>query len=127
MPASNQHQLLRVALIAFGLIFTFGIYPLSMFWPSGWAWEPAQPQLFQMILAVYATLGVFLLFASREPERHTSLLWFTVWSSAVHAVLMAVQAFSLGHMGHMLGDVAALTLVAVTLSLLMPKARVAAT
>jgi hypothetical protein len=125
MTSSPRSQALRVALIAFGLIFTFGIYPLSILWPSGWTWEPASPALFQMILAVYATLGVFLLIASREPEKHTSLIRFTVWSSAVHAGLMAFQAFSLGHMGHMLGDVAALTLVAVTLSALMPRERIA--
>jgi hypothetical protein len=125
MTSTTQSPALRVALIAFGLIFTFGIYPLSILWPSGWAWQPAQPQLFQMILAVYATLGVFLLIASRDPAKHTSLLWFTVWSSAVHAGLMAVQAFSGGHMGHMVGDVAALSLVAVTLGVLTPRARAA--
>jgi hypothetical protein len=42
-----------------------------------------------MILGVYATLGVFLLIASRNPLRHRSLIWFTVWSSLVHAGIMA--------------------------------------
>jgi hypothetical protein len=39
----------------------------------------------QMILSVYATLGVFLLVASRNPLANLSLIWFTVWSSVVHA------------------------------------------
>ena len=47
-----------------------------------------------MILGVYATLGVFLLIASRNPAAHTSLIWFTVWSSVVHARIMAVQALT---------------------------------
>lgn len=34
-----------------------------------------------MMVGIYATLGFFLLLASREPEAHLSLIWFTVWSS----------------------------------------------
>ena len=49
------------------------------------------PEYEQMILGVYATLGVFLLIASRNPLRHRSLIWFTVWSSVVHAGIMTVQ------------------------------------
>jgi uncharacterized protein DUF6632 len=37
-----------------------------------------------MIVGVYATLGVFLIWASRRPEAHLSLMWFTVVSSIVH-------------------------------------------
>ena len=44
---------------------------------------------------------------------------FTVVSSAVHAAIMAVQSFSDDHMGHLWGDVPALLLVAVVLSVLV--------
>jgi len=69
-----------------------------------------------MIVGVYATLGIFLMRASRNPQAHLSLIWFTVWSSVVHAAIMAVQSFGHGdHMGHLIGDVPALLLVAVVL------------
>jgi hypothetical protein len=42
---------------------------------------------------VYATLGIFLLLASRNPSANRSLIAFTAWSSLVHAAIMAVQAF----------------------------------
>jgi hypothetical protein len=42
---------------------------------------------------VHATLGVFLLIASGNPLRHLSLIWFTVFSSVVHAAMMTAQAF----------------------------------
>ena len=45
-----------------------------------------------MILGVYATLGVFLIVASRDPLAHRSLIWFAVWSSVVHGLIMAVQS-----------------------------------
>ena len=75
-----------------------------------------------MILGVYATLGVFLILASRDPLRHRSLIWFTVWSSVVHAGIMAFQALgNPSEHGHLLGDVPALLVVALVLALLMPR------
>jgi hypothetical protein len=75
-----------------------------------------------MILGVYATLGVFLLFASRRPLAHLSLIWFTVWSSVVHAAIMAAQALANPeHIGHLWGDVLVLLLIATVLALLTPR------
>jgi len=119
MPDSDR--LLRIALVVFGAIMVL-LYPIALFWPSGWAWHhgpPHESQYFMMIVGVYATLGVFLINAARNPAANVSLIWFTVWSSAVHAAIMAVQSFSHGHMGHLLGDVPALALVAVVLAVLM--------
>jgi hypothetical protein len=115
--------LLRYALVLVGLIFIVGVYPLMMaLWPSGWRWQPNQPEYEQMILGVYATLGVFLLIASRNPLQHRSLIWFTVWSSIVHSGIMAVQAFNTpAERGHLMGDVPALVIVAVILAVLMPR------
>lgn len=56
-------------------------------WPSGWAWTPAQGEYELMMVGIYATLVAFLIRASREPEAHLSLIWFTVWSSIVLAIL----------------------------------------
>jgi hypothetical protein len=75
-----------------------------------------------MIIGIYATLGVFLILASRNPAGHKSLIWFTVWSSVVHGAIMGVQSFSdAGERGHLLGDVPALFLVAIVLGVLMPR------
>lgn len=119
---------LRVVLILVGLIFIFAVYPLMMtLWPSGWRWNPNQPQYEQMILGVYATLGVFLLIASRNPLRHLSLIWFTVFSSLVHAGIMTAQALNMpSEHGHLYGDIPALFLVAILLALLTPRGAEAA-
>jgi len=75
-----------------------------------------------MILGVYATLGVFLLLASRNPLAHLSLIWFTVWSSVVHAGIMGAQALANpDQRAHLWGDVPALFLVAAVLALLAPR------
>jgi len=94
-------EYLRIALVLVALIFIAGIYPLTIIWPSGWSWHTGHSDYLQMILGLYATLGVFLLVASRKPLAHLSLIWFTVWSSVVHAGIMAVQSLAnSGHMGH---------------------------
>ena len=75
-----------------------------------------------MIIGLYVSLGVFLLIASRDPAAHKSLIWFTVWSSVVHAAIMGVQAISdPAERGHLVGDVPALLLVAIILAVLMPR------
>jgi len=75
-----------------------------------------------MIAGLYATLGVFLLIASRDPYANRSLIWFTVWSSVVHGAIMGVQAFSdASERVHLIGDVPALFVVAIVLAVLMPR------
>jgi hypothetical protein len=122
MPEEPRLRYLRVALVLVGLIFIFGIYPLGLVWPSGWTWGHGPSHYLAMILGVYATLGVFLLMASREPMEHRSLIWFTVWSSVVHAGIMAVQSLNdPSERGHLLGDVPALLIVAIALAALTPR------
>jgi hypothetical protein len=123
MSGENRLLFLRVALIAIGLTFIFGIYIFSIVWPSGWGWGHGHSHYLMMIIGVYATLGVFLLIASRDPYEHKSLIWFTVWSSVVHAAIMGVQSFNdPAERGHLVGDVPALIIVAIVLAALMPRA-----
>lgn len=123
---SDERRLywLRIALVAAGLIAIFGLYPMVLVWPSGWAWGHGHSHYFLMIVGIYATLGVFLLLASRDPLSNRSLIWFTVWSSVVHSGIMAMQAIEdpMEH-GHLIGDVPALLIMAIVLAVLMPKGK----
>jgi hypothetical protein len=120
MSETKRIKYLRIALLLVGIIFIFGLYPLTVLWPSGWAWHAeGRSAYLEMILGIYATLGVFLIMAAREPLAHRSLIWFTVWSSIVHGLIMAVQSVAYAHsMGHLWGDVLALFVVAAVLALL---------
>src|SRR5215469_8610476 len=126
----DRARYLRIALRLVGLTFIVGIYTFVIVWPSGWSWHSAQshhlPHYLQMIIGVYATLGVFLLIASRNPLAHLSLIWFTVWSSLVHAGIMAAQALANPEqIGHLWGDVPALLGVAGVLAVLTPRSTAA--
>ncbi len=117
----QRRQVLSVALLVFGVTFLL-VQPLMLLWPSGWAWTPGQSEYEQMIVGIYATLGIFLIWASRRPEAHLSLIWFTVWSSVVHGAIMAVQAaVDMSERGHLAGDVPALFLAAAVLAYLTPR------
>jgi hypothetical protein len=123
MQQETKLKYLTFALYAFGIIFIVGVPAMMLLiWPSGWGWTPSQPEYEQMIMGVYATLGVFLILAAKNPLAHSSLIWFTVWSSIVHGGIMLVQAIvDETDRTNLLGDVPALFLVAVVLWYLMPK------
>ena len=122
---SDNNNLLSYALILFGAAFCL-IFPLSMVWPSGWSWHdgpPAANDYFLMIVGVYATLGIFMIRAAKNPAANASLIWFVVWSSIVHAGVMAWEAMRNPMMGgHLIGDVPALLLIALVLGYLMKRA-----
>lgn len=126
MARYDRLTYLRIALIAVGVIFIAAIYPLMIIWPSGWTWHTGHSDYPMMIVGVYATLGVFLLMAARNPLENRSLIWFTVWSSIVHAAIMAIQSFEAPeNHGHLVGDVPALLIVAIVLAALTPRGSLA--
>jgi len=123
MSEADRLKYLTLALRVFAVVFVIGFYPLTVLWPSGWSWHPGPSEYLQMIIAIYATLGVFLWLAARAPERHLSLISFTIWSSIAHGATMAVQSVTnMQHFGHLYGDVPALFIVAIVLAWLSPQA-----
>jgi hypothetical protein len=122
MNETVRLKFLRIALVAVGITFIAGIYLLMIVWPSGWTWHTGHSDYPLMIVGIYATLGVFLIIAARNPLANLSLIWFTVWSSVVHGAIMAFQSLSdsMNH-GHLLGDVPALFIVAAVLAVLTPR------
>jgi Family of unknown function (DUF6632) len=112
---SDPTRYLRIALRLVGVAFIVGIYTFVNVWPSGWSWHAGQSHHLP-----------FLLIASRDPLAHLSLIWFTVWSSVVHAAVMAVQALTNpDQIAHLWGDVPALLVFAAVLAFLTPRGTVA--
>ena len=111
----RRERALKVVLIVVGLIFSALVYPLTMFVRQ----EPA----LAMMMSLYVTLGIFLLLAARNPSANRSLIAFTAWSSIVHAILMAGQAFAgLIARGELLGSVV-LIVIGAALIVLAPAKR----
>jgi len=123
MTDAERLKYLKLVLRIIGVLAIFGFYPLTRVWPSGWAWHSGQSDYLQMIIAIYATLGVFLIIAARDPRQHVGLVSFGIWSSLVHATVMAVQVVLDPHdIGHLYGDVLVLFIAAAALALLSPEA-----
>lgn len=114
----SHRNSLRWAMLGSGAAFCV-VYPIAVLWPSGWIWHegpPSASHYFLMIVGIYFVLGVSLIRAAKDPLANRSLIEFTVASSLVHALIMTVQSFGHGnHMGHLLGDVPALLIVAMAL------------
>ena len=108
----RRERALKVVLVLVGLLFMAGVYPLIVFVRE----EPA----LAMMLSVYATLGVFLLLAARNPSANRSLIAFTAWSSFVHATVMGLQALRTYIQRGELWGVLALIVIGVALVVLAP-------
>ena len=126
MTDKTRMKCLRAALALLGVFF-ITLLPMFMLsiWRSGWAWEWQDGHISHftwMILAIYMTLGVFFLLAIRDPLKHSSLIWFTVWSSVAHAGVMTYSAIiDPLERGHLVGDIPALVVLALVFGILMPR------
>jgi len=103
-------------LVLVGLAFSAGAYPVAAS-----LWHQNQSMyVFDMMLSLYVTLGIFLLMAARNPSANRNLIAFTAWSCFAHAAVMAMTAISKGGYRGDLFGVAVLGIIGVTLMVLAP-------
>ncbi len=123
MTNEERLKFLKIAVNVIGAMFIVGLPAMMMWiWPSGWGWTPPQPEYEHMIMGVYATLGVFLIMAAKDPLANRSLIWFTIWSSIIHGGIMFMHAvIDESDRINLIGDVPALFIFAFILWYLMPK------
>jgi hypothetical protein len=107
-----RERALKVVLVIVGLLFVATLYPLVTI----------QEESLQMMFSLYVTLGIFLLFASRNPSDHRSLIAFAAWSSLAHAAVMTWQSlWDAGERIHLLTGSAAFGIIGLVLIALMWK------
>ena len=112
-----RERALKVVLVLLGLLFSAGIYPLTM---SLWKMNKSDYGD-DMMLSLYFALGIFLLMAVRNPSANRSLIAFAAWSSFAHGAVMAVLAVHLARERvDLLSAVAVLVVIGVTLLALAP-------
>ena len=86
-----RERALKVILVSVGLLFSAAIYPVI-----GGLLDPAHSDTGDtMQMGIYATLGIFLLLAVRNPSAHRSLIAFAAWSSFAHALVMSTLGFEI--------------------------------
>jgi len=107
-----RERALKVVLVIVGMLFLATVYPLL---------QMHLEESLQMMLSVYATLGVFLLLAARNPSANRSAIAFTAWSSFAHAGVMAVQSLhDVSERVHLLSGSLAFVAIGVALIALSP-------
>ena len=113
----NRERALKVVLVLVGLLFSAGIYPLTM---SLWKLDKSDYGD-EMMLSLYVALGIFLLLAVRNPSANRSLIAFAAWSSFAHGAVMAVLAVHIAsERVSLLTAVAVLVIIGVVLIALAP-------
>ena len=119
----NNLSILSNTLRIFGLAFIFIIPIMKLDLFGGWAWSPAQWEYELLIQGIYMTLGLMMIISAKNPVRNSMFIWFVVWSSVVHAVIMAYQAaIAADEMGHFIGDIPVLIILALLLGYSLKKA-----
>jgi hypothetical protein len=124
-----RHEYLpaRIALVANGLAM-IALYPLNMLLlerPS-WIWDQPDrnPALEHMLVAIYVTMGAFLVWAARDPLKALPLIDFVIVSGAIHATTMAFDASHMAGLSQHLafrGDVMGNYVAPITLALTHPR------
>jgi uncharacterized protein DUF6632 len=119
--------LTRIALIANGIGMIL-IYPLNMIVlvRASWIWDyPARHPAFEhMLVAIFVSMGAFLIWAARDPMRFLPFIDFVIVSGAIHATAMAIDAWQMPGMASHLafrGDVMGTYFAPVTLALTHPR------
>ena len=113
----HRERALKVVLALVGLLFVAAIYPVL----GGILHSDQSDTGDTMMMSLYATLGVFLLLAVRNPSAHRGIIAFAAWSSFAHAVVMSLLAipFASERVGFLIGS-AVLVIIGVALIALAP-------
>ncbi len=86
-----RERALKIVLVLVGLLFCAALYPVI-----GGLRDPANSDTGDtMMMGIYASLGIFLLIAARNPAAHRSLIAFAAWSSFAHAAVMSALGFEM--------------------------------
>ena len=111
-----RERALKVVLVVLGLLFSAGIYPVTMI-----LWRREQSGYTDAMMgSLYITLGVLLLLAVRNPPEHRSLIAFAAWSSFAHGAVMAIMAFRGASDRDLLWGTVALAVIGTVLIALAP-------
>jgi hypothetical protein len=126
-PMPHDYLPARIALVLNGLSMMI-LYPLNMqiLERGSWIWDYPNRNLAMehMLVAVYVTMGAFLVWAARDPVKALPLIDFVIVSGAIHATTMAFDAAHMPGMSQHLafrGDVIGTYLAPITLALTHPR------
>lgn len=119
----KRQRTLQVVLVLLGVFYSFWGYLLfDDLWHSEWL--KGHNDVMPMFLSLNMVLGIFLLLAVKQPEKHRSLIAYGAWSSLAHAFTMSIQsAEAVAHGTHRKDspvDIVIFVVIGVVLLVLLP-------
>lgn len=123
---NTDYKVFRAFLILNGLAMCIA-YPNAMIFVEreGWIWDvPCRNLAMEhMLVAVYVTMGLFLINSARKPIQAAPFINFVIVSGFIHATVMLIDALNIpGEHEHLMAgaDVVGTYLAPVTLTLSHP-------
>jgi hypothetical protein len=111
MPfVSRTYRVAAIAMIFLGFAYVV-LYPRALLSSEiGWVWDAEGRNTAQehMFMAIYGCMGLFLIYAARDPIRFLPFIDFVIVSGVLHGTVMWIDAVRIpGEQEHLLlsGDV----------------------
>jgi hypothetical protein len=87
----KRQRALQVVLVLVGSFYSFwGYFLFNALWHSRWL--TGHNDVLPMFLSLNTALGVCLLVAVKQPDKHRLLIAYGAWSSIAHAFTMTIQS-----------------------------------
>jgi hypothetical protein len=83
---------LKAYLYIFGFLNIFIVSTIPVIFGDVFLWEPRNIPTEIMIASLYLAMGVVMVFAARNPEKHKAFVDFLVIANILHASVMLVTA-----------------------------------
>jgi hypothetical protein len=83
---------LKAYLYIFGFLNIFIVSTIPVIFEDVFLWEPRNIPTEIMIASLYLAMGVVMVFAARNPEKHKAFVDFLVIANILHASVMLVTA-----------------------------------
>ncbi len=122
--ATAAMRRLSIVMVVVGASLIVGMPFLFDLWPAGFRWghPHGHPAYERMIVALYVSLGICLVYGARDPLRNAIIIDFTIISSILHGAVMTYDAIVQDEeLTHLVGDVPLLFALAVVFLVFHPR------
>ena len=87
---NNKTQFLKSYLYIFGFLNIFIVSTIPVIFGDVFLWQPRNLPTEIMMASLYFSMGVVMVFAARNPEKHKSFVDFLVLGNILHALVMLI-------------------------------------
>ena len=89
---NNKTRLLKSYLYIFGFLNIFVVSTIPVIFGDVFLWQPRNLPTEIMMASLYFSMGIVMVFAARNPEKHKAFVDFIITGNTLHALVMLITA-----------------------------------